>query len=207
MIIENNSTEKNLKKYREIALPKNAKISFNKFNSKFPMSEARNIGVKISTGEFIFMIDDDDEANKEFVDYLNAHKFHPKISRFSVNYKGKTEFNVRKINRVTFMDKVQVSTFLLHRSVFDKVRFKDGIKYEDNHFSSDLIRKFGIRTQKKIPISSVTYNFVEESVMGNKHELSDLEKALAHFDENDAFKFKLFINLCKYFSPAQRKMI
>lgn len=206
IVVENNSSAENISSYKKMKTRKNVNIFFKKFSSSFPMSEARNFGIKQASGEFIFFLDDDDQATTEFIDFLNDSPLLSKINRFSLKNGKHIDFNSSRVSRITFMDKVQPSTFLLHKSIMKIVQFREGLKYEDNHFAADLINEFGIKSQKKFKLISINYNNQTSSVMRAKHNFKDWNSSLSVGRYNDPFKFKLFISSCQFFAKDEIKL-
>lgn len=207
IICENNSTMENLGKYKEIALPQNASISFNKIDQKFPLGAARNIGVTQAKGDFLFFLDDDDKITEEFISLLNGEKSFGAVSRFCIIKGNKKIFTFKSVNKINFMDVIQVSSYLFDRKIFKKISFKENVKYEDAHFAADLLEIINYKDHNKFSETSINYNVANNSMMRSKQDIKPWIDSLELFKDGVPFKFGIFINLAHNFSREERLMV
>lgn len=143
----------------------NINFIFNK-NSMF-LAESRNIGIKRSNGEYIFLIDDDNVVDKEcistLVDFMEAHRDagitgpimyylkDPKriwCAGVKINYYTSiTTFIKRGINDDLLNEPIQSeglpNAFMIRKSVIDKVGYFDSknftIHYDEGDFGRRVI--------------------------------------------------------------------
>lgn len=222
IIVENNSTEDELKKYASIKLSENQRIFYIK-NSGFRLSSARNFGVTKAKGSFIFFLDDDDEITSEFIDFLETRKIKENVYRFEYTrddgFKAKIKFG-SIVRKTTKLDEVQMSSYLIKRDfiISNKLIFKEFFM-EDNVFAADLWKtgekQFIIRG-----IDSITYTTTNVSMtrvkVGEGYNFEKIMKTL-NFLSSDEYSdvpeycFKVFDeavkidkNIC---SKANKKII
>lgn len=123
------------------------------------LSNARNEGIKVSTGEYIGFIDSDDTVEPDmyeemlnlalkenldivFCDFVKRYDY--RSDRYVFNNNGKvTVGNAKEILRLNFADKIPQSacTLLSHKRLFDDICFPVKQYYEDTATTWKLILK------------------------------------------------------------------
>lgn len=121
-------------------------------------AEAKNRGLDICTGDFITFVDSDDYVDKEYIDYMYnlLKKYNVDISyckwRF-VFFNGKLEKEEKHLNEYVETQKMFFEnllycrravgqwSYLYKREIFDNLRYREGIIFEDSDLSYKLINK------------------------------------------------------------------
>jgi len=124
------------------------------------LGECFNLGMDLSSGQFIGKFDDDDLYGPHYLcdqmlpfNYTNADLV-GKLCSFMYHEKSNSTYLRFKGNRHKFSDLVLGPTFLFKREVAEKVRMRNLSRGEDTNFLKDCI-KAGIKIYSTDP-----YNFV-----------------------------------------------
>lgn len=127
------------------------------------LSDARNAGIDVATGEYITFVDSDDWISENCIEVLMQiqQKNHTLISvidtvesdgtkeserSYSAGYDSKEVYTAEEAMQVIFLQRefnTSAWAKLYHRSIFDGVRFTKGIFYEDLDLIYRLIDKAG----------------------------------------------------------------
>ncbi len=125
--------------------------AFNKINGG--LSDARNYGIEKSTGEYIAFLDSDDYVEKNCYELLMnkacAQNFDIVVCDFNNVYKNKIIQGYSNINNdITEKEKIKTVykniypsawNKLYKKELFDKIKFKKGVWYEDVEFLYRLL--------------------------------------------------------------------
>ncbi|MBD5423270.1 MAG: glycosyltransferase family 2 protein [Mycoplasma sp.] len=179
IIVDDVSTAENLEKLKNNInnIRKKENIILYSSKEKLYLSKARNIGLELSKGEWIYFIDDDDEARTKFIKFLNKNKLNTKINvyRFPNIEKINGKFKGMILKYFPWNNKYspQVSTFMFNRNflIDNNLKFNENIKYgEDRYFQMELMN---LNTKFKYKhIFSFNYNLYlsNNSMMRAKKE-------------------------------------
>ena len=169
LVVNDGCTDKSM----EIAKKYNVKI----INSKrVGVSEARNIGEKQATGEYLLFLDSDDYWEKELLEKVNQSLANnPDIVRFQVrtvtdnneitNYKEEEFTGLSGIDAfnkiVTFHFIESIWCYAIKRSYYEKENFK--FKKDRIHEDFGLTPLIVIKASKVNSISFIGYNYYRRS--------------------------------------------
>lgn len=157
------------------------------------LSDARNAGVKIMTGQFVTFVDSDDVISSRFCEIMlhNLFKYHAEIVECEffkfdevvkehTNNKKKVEIcgTEKALKHLILNDIKQiVCSKLYSRYVVDGVSFEVGRKHEDEFWIHQVLGK----ANKIIKISDILYFYRQhsESIMGVAYNITRLDGLLA----------------------------
>ena len=182
IIIENNSSATEKKKYKKILANYPAIKYFSAKKGELNLPKARWYGIKKSVGEYVFHIDDDDTMTEEMIIWLNNNEPKENIYRFKYlrnKYSMDPSIN-GKIIKASYFKTVQVSTFLIKKEIIKKEwHWLPQNMREDNIFASFTFKY----KQKFIDIHSIKYGLLNKSSMSRKKK-SNLfqEEVMKTFD-------------------------
>ncbi len=179
IIIDAMSSSDNIKKLKNNLKLIDSKQNINLVLSKdrLNLSSARNKGLSLAKGDWIYFIDDDDEARDKFIKFLNKDKLKTKYDfyRFPNIEKidGKLKSFIIKILPWNNRYSPQVSTFLFNKNFLLKnnIQFNSSCYYaEDRFFIMVLFSQQKIK-HKYIHIFSFNYNIFSSmtSLVRRKH--------------------------------------
>ncbi len=220
IIIDAMSSSDNIKKLKNNLKLIDSKQNINLILSKerLNLSSARNKGLSLAKGDWIYFIDDDDEARDKFIKFLNKDKLKTKYDfyRFPNIEKidGKLKSFIIKILPWNNRYSPHVSTFLFNKNFLLKnnIQFNSSCHYaEDRFFIMVLFSQQKIK-HKYIHIFSFNYNIFSSmtSLVRRKH--STPEYNLQIIDDILASNYKnkkvisLEILLSDYYSLFLKKM-
>lgn len=148
VLIDDGSTDESLKICESYSVLDSRIKVFHKENSG--QSDARNVGIEMSSGELIVFHDSDDYVDKDYIEYLynikNKYKTEMSVCAYNVvDEKGRILFGVNggkeiKLTKEEFFKRmlneegitVSPCAKLYERKLFENVRFPSGRIYEDN---------------------------------------------------------------------------
>ena len=179
IIIDAMSSSDNIKKLKNNLTSIDSKQNINLVLSKdrLNLSSARNKGLSLAKGDWIYFIDDDDEARDKFIKFLNKDKLKTKYDfyRFPNIEKidGKLKSFIIKILPWNNRYSPQVSTFLFNKHFLLKnnIQFNSSCHYaEDRFFIMVLFSQQNVK-HKYIHIFSFNYNIFSSmtSLVRRKH--------------------------------------
>lgn len=158
------------------------------------LSAARNTGMSMASGDYLFFLDSDDYLLDDcLIKFYNVIKKYPDLECVKGNHVGRIRINVSKIpsspiNNDTLLNMLYMSIIpvmawntLIKRTVVQEwdLMFKPGLLYEDNLWSAALFR----HVNSFLFIPDTTYYYEDNnnnSITGNK-EISIQAKSLPHF--------------------------
>lgn len=158
------------------------------------LSVARNTGMSVATGDYLFFLDSDDYLFDDcLIKLYNATKKYPDLEVVKGNHVGRITINISKIplspiNNDTLLNLLYMSVIpvmvwntLIKRTVVQEwnLTFKPGLLYEDNLWSAALFRY----VDSFLFIPDTTYYYEDNnnnSITGNQ-EISIQAKSLPHF--------------------------
>ncbi len=178
LIIDDVSTEENLNRLENNINKLNFKNEINliKSNTKLYLPGARNKGLDLAKGDWIYFIDDDDEVTPKFVKWLNKNKQNKKYDFYRFpNIERLDEKNKMYIYK-WWHEKysAQVSTYLFNKQFLNdsKIKFNEEIHYgEDFELMIQIFDLEKIKS-KYIHLFAFYYNkFTNiDSMIRNKEE-------------------------------------
>lgn len=196
IIINDGSTDNSLNIIKNF-VKENSKCKYINQKNK-GLSDARNNGMNISTGEYIFFLDSDDEIPNDAIENL----LHCAIKNQSdivignmINYNSKNKYNnytskyIKNLNLVSYKDYPKLFSFVhaagkLYKSnLIKNIKFISNVKHEDNYFNYSLYLK-------NIKISMITNTVYYHRIRENG------EKSITQSLDINSFK-DLIINYDK----------
>lgn len=184
LVINDGSTDSTLAKLEKYKGNKNIKIITTKNRG---LSAARNLGIKLSQGEYLLFLDSDDflienslfkvleeaKLNKLEIVAYNCNIYYNKENYFKLErpiysekvIDGSEFFIINYINKKSYpMSWLN----LYHKSIFHKYKllFKEGIIYEDVEFEIRLLTK--VKKMKYLNIEVINYRQRSTSIMKSK---------------------------------------
>ncbi|WP_406602559.1 glycosyltransferase family 2 protein [Metamycoplasma sualvi] len=187
-------------------------------NERLSNSSARNKGLSLAKGKWVYFIDDDDEAREKFIKFLNKDKLKPKYDfyRFPNIEKKNKKFKsiILKISPWNNRYSTQVSTFLFNKDFLLKKDICFNPRYcyaEDRFFIMVLFSQSNVK-HKYIHIFSFDYNIfssinslMRKEYLTPKDNLEIIDAILASNYKNKK-AISLEILLSDFFSLFLKKM-
>ncbi len=180
LIIDDVSTEENLEKLRSAIteMPdQNIILYESEGGVKYYLSGARNKGLDLAKGEWIYFIDDDDEVTPKFVKWLNKNKQNKKYDFYRFpnieRLDGKNKMYIYKWWHKKYSP--QISTYLFDSNFFNetKIRFNTKVPYgEDIFFQMEIFEIKKIKSKYK-HLPAFYYNRfsnIETMMKSKKHD-------------------------------------
>lgn len=167
------------------------------------VSVARNIGIDLATGEYLFFVDSDDYLGENIIDrlYKNLTKYNADISMCNYirvsDYNTKVsnnEENIKMYSNIQALEKLYKDTFTFHedysvfiapwnklykKSMFDNIRYPIGKFYEDGA----TIYKVLYKANNIVYSDSVLYYYYQRSGSTSRKSFDK-----TRLDRLDAFK-------------------
>lgn len=158
------------------------------------LSVARNTGMSLASGLFLFFLDSDDYIFDDCIAKLfDVTKRYPDVEVVKGNHEGRIKINIFKISsrlldndtllNFLYMGVIPVMAWntLIKRTVVQKwsLMFKPGLLYEDNLWSAQLFR----HVDRFWFVPDITYHYEDNnnnSITGSQ-EISIQAKSLPHF--------------------------
>lgn len=179
------------------------------------VSDARNVGLDVSEGEYIAFVDSDDYIHPQMFQILleNLQQYEADISVCSFQQVHDLYFSKKAFsNNVTVYRKTQTLENLYNelyvptvvtwnkiykKSLFEGVRYPTGKIHEDEFITYQLLYK----SNKTVYTDAVLYYYLkrESSITGQKFNMNNLDVMLAH---EECFKFMYNYNEMDLFNKA-----
>lgn len=198
IIIDACSSEKKLEELKKMISTLNNinEIKIIESNKRLTVSMARNKGIDIANGEWIYFMDDDDEARKKFIKFLNKNKLNKKYDFYRFP-------NIERLNNKNKMlilkwwykyYSPQVSTWLFNSNFLKSknIKFNENVNYgEDFEFMIHVFDQEKIKS-KYIHCFAFYYNkFTSvESMMRIKEEDPSNKNLVVRTLLNSSYKRK-----------------
>ena len=179
IIIDDSSTEENLKKLKnniQNLNDKNIILHESIQGEKYFLAGARNKGMELAQGEWIYFIDDDDEATPQFIKWLNKATLNTKYDFYRFpnieRLDGKNKTYIYKWWHKKYSP--QVSTYLFNSKFFNetKIKFNTKVPYgEDIFFQMEIFEIKKIKSKYKHLFAFYYNRFsnVESMMKSKKH--------------------------------------
>ena len=165
-IIDDNSKDgsvKILEKFRD-----NPKITIVLLKKNKGPSFCRNLGMRISSSEYISFLDSDDMWKEEKlsrqIDFMKQNKFEFSFTDYEIFFEktnGQKIFikptnieNVLDYSKFIHNSSINSSTMILKRSLIKNLKFKRINKLEDYLFKCELLKKKGVLANKSQDVSA-----------------------------------------------------
>lgn len=143
------------------------------------LSSSRNFILDMTETDYLFFLDDDDQITDEFARFVSNSQLGGFIYRFSKNVIQDGSLKAydkipKRITKNNMFQCLQVSTYLLGKNVYKKIKFHENILSEDIVFAQDV---FKLNTEQQcIDIPSINYvKFNSDSITKNITEAEYLE--------------------------------
>lgn len=189
------------------------------------LSSARNCGLEHANGDYILFVDGDDQLNKYAVEMLMSICDENNHSIDFVQFKYKEIFDLRDINHEEVEknleyrlesdqekmfdylyliggEAVSSCTKLYKKSMFDIIRFKEGILHEDEYIISDIICNTSVCAYANLSLyyyimrdGSITHSVYSQR---KKEVFFSIDKRLLCFEEK-GYEMLLVKEYTKYF--------
>lgn len=152
------------------------------------LSDARNVGIRIATGEYISFVDSDDWIEKNFILYLFRIIKEQNCEVVGCNYRRGENFSPIDDNDycIELFDTVSAMSALIdnhieqvvwnklyRRSVIDGILFEKGKYHEDEFWSYQVFAK--VKRYCQITYTGYNYFVRSDSIMGDQYSLKRLD--------------------------------
>lgn len=169
------------------------------------LSDARNAGLKISTGDFITFVDSDDYVNKDFIStlvnliqdfeadiaispFIHFTDDEKKVKKILSINKVKTYTNIEGLINMFYQSDFDnnATSKLFKKELFFNVTFPKGLLYED----LATVYKLFLNSNKIVFINKFNYNYLlrDESIEGSLFSQEKLDSLLKIIVELEALK-------------------
>ena len=169
------------------------------------LSDARNAGLEISTGDFITFVDSDDYVSKDFIStlvnliqdfeadiaispFIHFKDDEKKVKRILSINKVKTYTNVEGLINMFYQSDFDnnATSKLFRRELFSDVSFPKGLLYEDLATTYKLF----LKSKKIVFINKFNYNYLlrEDSIEGSLFNNKKFESLFTIVNELEKFK-------------------
>lgn len=222
IIINDGSTDNSLNIINKYKNNKKIKIITQKNKG---LSNARNNGMKIATGDYLLFIDSDDYIEDKLLEILNNNINGEDLIRFQTrtvdeNYNTIKEYNeetFNNLNGIEAFEKISKYNFVELAVCYSYKKssfFKNKYKFEENTFHEDFgLIPFVIISSKKVTsINYIGYNYLQRknSIMNSTEYQKEINKTndmLKHYKNLMEWSKKIQGDLTIYKSFITNSMI
>lgn len=187
------------------------------------LSDARNAGLDLAKGDFIYFIDGDDYLGTEVIsclhDYIeNNNNIAIAIGYFTAIYENKYKtyrndwiFNQSRLiepndfaNRMLMeMSNFAATAKLYRKELFENIRFRKNVKNEDSLFIADLIPVIEKNSYRCVDIPNYSYYYIQRAQSICNDDNDPLEKYVIENYDTIIQKFSNRPTLTSYLKRKQ----
>ena len=180
------------------------------------LSDARNKGLDVATGDYVMFVDSDDWIEKETCEILikNIKRYKVDVVSFGIQLVGDNRiYEIQKVNSCKFLSPSKAVEAMIYRqkeegllnyvcnkifkkSLFDNIRFPTGKLFEDQDVTYKLLHN----ASSIYAINEVYYNYYQRgnSIMAGFYRPKALHDRITIWLKRYAFLCKYYPELSKY---------